>query len=94
MRSDSLLDAEFHSVAASFKNSAKGKVDTQASRAALSGKVDADTVIDYNGNPVLLAYSLIKIGDITWGVLAEGNVAEAFSPVDAQGNEFSTRIDF
>ena len=88
MRSDSFLDSENHSVAASFKNPSKGKVDTEASRAAISGKMGADIIIDYNGNPVLSAYIPVKTGDVTWGLLAEIDVAEAFSPVDVQGNEF------
>ena len=88
MRSDSFLDPKNHSVKASFKNPSKGKVDTAASRAALSGQTGAEVIIDYNGNPVLSSYSSIKIGDITWGILAEIDVAEAFSPVDKEGNEF------
>ncbi len=91
MRSDSFLDPENHTVAASFKNPSKGKVDTEASRAAISGKVDADIVIDYTGNPVLSAFTPVKIGDVTWGLLAEIDVAEAFSPVDAEGTEFYSK---
>ena len=88
MRSDSFLDPENHTVAASFNNPTKGKVDTEASKAALAGRVDAGVVMDYNNNPVLSAYTPVKIGDITWGLLADIDVAEAFSPVDAEGNEF------
>ncbi|MDH5297921.1 MAG: cache domain-containing protein, partial [Desulfobulbaceae bacterium] len=41
MRSDSFLDPTHHSVKASFADSAKGSVDTEASRAALAGSTDA-----------------------------------------------------
>ncbi|MBM4054353.1 MAG: hypothetical protein FJ264_06730 [Planctomycetes bacterium] len=38
MRSDSYLDPENHTVIASFRNPAKGKVDTDASNSAISGR--------------------------------------------------------
>ncbi|MCP4688844.1 MAG: methyl-accepting chemotaxis protein [Desulfobacterales bacterium] len=85
MRSDSFLDPDNHSVKASFADPGKGSVDTEASRAALSGKTGADVIMDYNGSPVLSAYTPVKIGDITWGLLAEVDVAEAFCPKDAEG---------
>ena len=88
MRSDSYLDPENYSVTASFRNPEKGKVDTEASKAALEGNIGADIVMDYNGNPVLSAYTPLKIGDSTWALLAEVDVAEAFSPVDINGNKF------
>ncbi|MCP4630374.1 MAG: methyl-accepting chemotaxis protein [bacterium] len=88
MRSDSFLDPDNHSVAASFKNPSKGKVDTEASKAAVSGNTGASVIIDYNGNPVLSAWIPVKIKDLTWGLLAEIDVAEAFSPVDTAGTEF------
>ena len=88
MRSDSFLDPQNHSVNASFKNPSKGSVNTEASKAALSGETGAGIIIDYNGNSVLSAYTPVEIGDLTWGLLAEIDVAEAFSPVDEEGNEF------
>lgn len=88
MRSDSFLDPTHHSVIASFKNPAKGSAETEAVRMALSGKTGAEVILDYNGNPVLSAYSPVKIGDTTWAVLGEIDVAEAFSPKDAKGGEF------
>ncbi|MCP4749949.1 MAG: hypothetical protein GY866_03580, partial [Proteobacteria bacterium] len=88
MRSDSFLDPTHHSVKASFRNPVKGKVATEASIDALAGKTNTKVVVDYNGNPVLSSYTSIKIGDIIWGLLVEIDVAEAFSPVDANGEEF------
>ncbi len=81
MRSDSYLDPEHHSVAASFRHPEKGKVDTLAATEALSGKTDERIVTDYNGNPVLSAYTPLKIGDTTWALLAEIDEAEAFATV-------------
>ncbi len=77
MRSDSYLDPKGHSLKASFANPSIGSVDTIATQAAFSGETDAQIVIDYNGNPVLSAYSTIKVGqDITWAILSEIDEAE------------------
>ena len=80
MRSDSYLDPKNHSVKASFANPEKGKVDTRASREALAGKEDQNVIIDYNGNPVLSCYGLLKIEGLSWAIIAEIDVAEAFCP--------------
>ena len=88
MRSDSFLDPKNHSVLASFKDPTKGDVDTTAARKALAGSSGAEVIMDYNGNPVLSAYAPIKVGDMTWALLAEIDVAEAFSPIDASGTEY------
>jgi methyl-accepting chemotaxis protein len=77
MRSDSYLDAQKHSLRASFANPSTGAVDTLASREALSKKTDTKIVIDYNNNPVLSSYSNIKIGkDLNWAILSEIDEAE------------------
>ena len=83
MRSDSFLDPTFHSVKASFADSAKGSVDTEASREALAGRSDSKIIIDYNGNPVLSSYSPLKVGDNSWAIIAEIDEAEAFAAVKA-----------
>jgi methyl-accepting chemotaxis protein len=75
MRSDSYLDPKGHSLQASFANNTT--VDTTASNNALSGKTNTEIVIDYNGNPVLSAYSPLKIGqDLTWAIMSEIDEAE------------------
>ncbi|MDH4321538.1 MAG: methyl-accepting chemotaxis protein [Desulfobulbaceae bacterium] len=71
MRSDSFLDPTNHSVVASFANPDKGAVDTEASREALAGKSDEKIITDYNGNPVLSAYTPVKVGETTWALIAE-----------------------
>ena len=88
MRSDSFLDPKHHTVAASFADQVKGKADTEAVRDALSGKTGAKVILDYNNSPVLSAYAPLDFLGVRWGMLAEIDVAEAFSPVDKNGGEF------
>jgi len=88
MRSDSHLDPKHHSVVASFKKPETGKVATVAAKAGLGGQTGAQVIIDYNGNPVLSAYTPVKVGNYTWALLAEIDVAEAFCPKDQAGNYF------
>ena len=84
MRSDSYLDPQNHSVKASFANPRKGSVDTEASREALSGKKGEKVINDYNGNPVLSAYTPVKVGrETAWALIAEVDEAEAFAAVKA-----------
>ena len=88
MRSDSFLDPKNHTVKASFANQDKGRVDTEASQIALAGKSGQDVILDYNGNPVLSCYEPLNIMDLSWAIITEIDVAEAFSPQDAQGEYF------
>jgi len=88
MRSDSYLDPTNRTVKASFKNPAKGSVETEAAEAGLSGNIGVNVIIDYNNNPVLSAWTPIKIGSLTWCLLAEIDVAEAFCPKDESGKYF------
>jgi methyl-accepting chemotaxis protein len=81
MRSDSYLDPENHSVTASFRNPEKGRVDTKASRAALKGDPGKGIVVDYNGNPVLSAYTPMTFDDLHWALMAEIDEAEAFAAI-------------
>ncbi len=86
MRSDSFLDKINHSVAASFANPEKGKVNTDATREALDGNSGAKIIIDYNGNPVLSAYTSLKIGENRWALIAEIDEAEAFESITVLWN--------
>lgn len=88
MRSDSFLDPKHHAVTTSFSSGEKGKVNTEASKKALSGNTDSAVIIDYNGNPVLSSWAPLNVEGLNWALLAEMDVAEAFSPVDDEGNEF------
>jgi methyl-accepting chemotaxis protein len=77
MRSDSYLSPKTHSVLASFTNPEKGSCKTKAVVEALKKKVGISIIIDYNGNPVLSAYSYIDIDtDIRWAFLSEIDEAE------------------
>jgi len=86
MRSDSYLDPEKHNVTASFRHPETGRVDTKAAHAAIDGQTGAEIINDYNGNPVLSAYCPVNLGGITWALLAEIDVAEAFVP-KAEGSD-------
>lgn len=81
MRSDSYLDPDAHSVAASFKRPETGHVVTGATERAFRGIVGEDVIVDYNGNDVLSAFSTVAIGDTKWAVIVELDVAEAFAGV-------------
>jgi methyl-accepting chemotaxis protein len=83
MRSDSFLDPQHHAVATSFADPSHGKVDTLAVQAALSGQTDTQLIDDYNGNPVLSAYTPIKFDGLNWALLAEIDQAEAFAAIKA-----------
>jgi len=83
MRSDSYLDPKGHSVKASFAgNVANNGVNTEAAKLAISGKSGSKIITDYNGNPVLSAYTAIDIDGIRWGLLSEIDVAEALQSID------------
>ncbi|MGM0424845.1 MAG: methyl-accepting chemotaxis protein [Thermodesulfobacteriota bacterium] len=84
MRSDSFLDQEGHSVQASFAGNVQDNgVDTAAVSSALEGNTDAEIIKDYNGNPVLSAYTPVEItDDLSWVLLAEIDEAEVQQPVN------------
>ncbi|MDA7948138.1 MAG: methyl-accepting chemotaxis protein [Hyphomicrobiaceae bacterium] len=79
MRSDSYLDTKNRSVVASFRNPEKGKVETTAATAALAGEKGSEIITDYNGNPVLSAFTPVDILGVKWALLAEIDEAEAFA---------------
>jgi len=81
MRSDSVLDPEYHSVNASFANPDKGKVDTTAVEKALSGESGEAIIRDYRGNRVLSGYAPLSIFGNTWALLAEIDNGEVKAPV-------------
>jgi methyl-accepting chemotaxis protein len=82
MRSDSYLEPEHHNVVASFKHPDKGSVDTAGTRAALAGETGSEVIIDYNGNPVLSAYTPVQVGDSVWALMSEIDEAEVLHPVN------------
>ncbi|MFB0980853.1 MAG: methyl-accepting chemotaxis protein [Alteromonadaceae bacterium] len=83
MRSDSFLDPKGHSVIASFAGNVKRNgVDTEGAKLGVKGKTGEKIIIDYNGNPVLSAFTPIDLHGIRWVLLSEIDVAEAFEPID------------
>ena len=81
MRSNSFLDPINHSVMASFANPQLGSVDTEAARGALAGESSTRIITDYNGNPVLSAFTPVRLGNITWALIAEVDQAEVNEPI-------------
>jgi methyl-accepting chemotaxis protein len=82
MRSDSFLDQHGHSVQASFAGTVeKNGVDTEAARAALAGQAEVRIVTDYNGNPVVSAFTPVQAGSLRWALLAEMDLAEVETPI-------------
>ncbi|MCP4751226.1 MAG: PAS domain S-box protein [Proteobacteria bacterium] len=83
MRSDSYRDPEDYSVFTSFILPETSRIDTLASREALSGKSGERIIVNYFGSRVLSAYAPIRVWDTTWALVAEIDAAEAFAPVAA-----------
>ena len=83
MRSDAYLDPQNHSVVASYRHPDKGKIETQASKAALKGESGKGIFTNYNGSTVLSAYAPITFGGSHWALLAEIDQSEAFSAIKA-----------
>ncbi len=82
MRSDSRLDAKHHSMRASFADPKNGSIDTLAVGKALAGETGEMVFHTYTGNEVLSAYTPVKLGDITWVLVAEIGSNEAFAVVN------------
>ncbi|NGZ26191.1 MAG: HAMP domain-containing protein [Magnetococcales bacterium] len=84
MRSDSFLDKQGHSVKASFAGTIdKNGVDTEGAREALAGKTESRIIKDYNGNLVLSSFAPVKVGEVTWAILAEIDLPEVREPIQA-----------
>lgn len=82
MRSDSFLDPVGRSVKASFAGNVEfNGVNTEATQKALTGITDEELIVDYNGNPVLSAYTPLSINGINWALISEIDVDEAFSSI-------------
>ena len=88
MRSDSYLDPTGHSVEASFRGTVeRNGVDTDAINNTFAGRSGAEIITDYNGNPVLSAYGPVDLmGQITWAMAAEIDLAEVEEPIDELRN--------
>ncbi|MBF0176302.1 MAG: HAMP domain-containing protein [Magnetococcales bacterium] len=49
----------------------------------MAGTTDSRIIKDYNGNLVLSAFAPVKVGDLTWAILAEIDLAEVQEPIIA-----------
>jgi len=83
MRSDSYLDSVNYSVKASLAHRETGKIDTEASREALSGKTGQSIIKNYIGKQVLSAYTPVTVWDTSWALIAEVAETEALTAVKA-----------
>ncbi|NDV24676.1 methyl-accepting chemotaxis protein [Desulfovibrio sp. JC022] len=81
MRSDSELSPEYRTVQNSFKNQAKGKIDSEAVQLALKDKSGTALIESANGIEQLTAYTPIKIGKTSWALISEIHKEEAFQAV-------------
>lgn len=55
-------------------------VDTDGTRAAISGETGFDIILDYRNVPVLSAYAPIDVAELDWVIMSEIDEAEAFAP--------------
>ncbi|MCF6323151.1 MAG: methyl-accepting chemotaxis protein [Gammaproteobacteria bacterium] len=62
-------------------------VDTQGTRAALSGKRGFEIFPDYQGIPVLSAYAPLEIAGLDWVIMSEIDEAEAFLDSDVLASD-------
>ena len=68
-------------------------VNTDASRAALSGQTGFDVILDYRGVPVYSAYSPVEIKGLNWAILSEIDEAEGLlATLDLSSSLTSTAI--
>lgn len=56
-------------------------VRTEASTAAIAGTTDTRIIRNYRGNTVLSAFTPLQLDSLSWALLVEIDVAEAFAPV-------------
>ncbi|MBU8869524.1 MAG: methyl-accepting chemotaxis protein [Gemmatimonadales bacterium] len=87
MRSDSFLDPQNFTVAASFANN--NKAVSEQITAALAGQTgsligpDYTNVITGKDNVVLASYAPVHVGDLTWAMVAEIDRSEAFAAANS-----------
>ncbi len=91
LRSNSRLDTNI-----TVKNSFRDNIliQTEATKAALAGRSGAKEITDYRGQQVLSAYAPFEFAGVTWALLAEIDVAEAYENAQElakqQGNDIES----
>lgn len=63
------------------------KVETDASKAVVSGQTATRIIEDYRGVPVLSSYKPLDINGLNWGIISEIDEAEAFSALNSVRNQ-------
>jgi methyl-accepting chemotaxis protein len=77
MRSDSFRNPERFSVKASFAGQETGRADTEAVRQGIAGITGEKRIVDYEGRPVLSAFTPLNVLDMKWVLIAEIDEEEA-----------------
>ncbi len=82
MRSDSFRDAEQRSIAASFAGTVEENgVKTEAACLALDGQTGTGRLRDFSGEDTLSAYAPVRVGDMTWALVADIRYDEVQAPI-------------
>ncbi len=81
MRSNSYIEPGNYSVEASFRNTNRGRVDTDATRAALNGQSGQAIIQNYVEQDVLSSYEPITVFDTQWAFITELDKTEALEPI-------------
>ncbi len=81
----------FHIMESTIMNPAFA-VDTKGTAEALTGKIGQGITVNYRGEYVLSSWAPVKIHDVTWAMLGEIEVTEAFIPKEkGEDKDFFTR---
>ncbi|MEO5329674.1 MAG: methyl-accepting chemotaxis protein [Magnetococcus sp. THC-1_WYH] len=81
MRSDSTLDPEHYSVRTSFADPSRRAITTRAVKAALEQQSGVMESVNYRHDPVFVAFSPVRVGKITWALVAERDRDSVLRPV-------------
>ena len=81
MRSDSILDPEHRSLAASFADPENGNVDSPSSIKGLAGERGEHIITNHRGKSVLSAFAPLSIPGLSWVLIAEIEASEALAAV-------------
>ena len=82
MRSDSFVDPTHRTVVASFRDPARGRVESQAIARALEGESGVQRGESFSGAQVMSAFRPVDVGGQRWALIAELPTAEALVAVD------------
>ncbi len=83
MRSDSYLDQENRTVAASFAGTVQENgVDSTATKKALTGEEGQEVITDYTGGEVLSSFGPVNVYGTTWALMSEIDQAEVRAPAN------------